>query len=82
MVKKPKPALRVVPPVPSVGQLVKEVAESIEQVVLPEEEESQAFSPSGIARDVSRQLTGGWQGRTEEHGLLSPEAQAQLPQST
>ena len=82
MVKKPRPPPVAVPKTGSVGQLAREVAESIEEVQLPEEDEAQAFSPSEIARDVSRQF-GGRLGRKEEREeLLSPEAQAQLPHPT
>jgi hypothetical protein len=83
MAKKPRPPPVAVPKVESAGQLAREVAASIEKVQLPEVEAALAFSPSEVARDVSRQLTAGRLGRQEEREqLLSPEAQAKLPKST
>jgi hypothetical protein len=71
-----------VPKSESAGQLAREVAASIEKVQLPEVGAALAFSPSEIARDVSRQLTAGRLGKEEREELLSPEAQATLPKST
>ena len=82
MVKKPKPPPVAVPKSESAGQLAREVAASIEKVQLPEVGAALAFSPSEIARDVSRQLTAGRLGKEEREELLSPEAQATLPKST